>query len=34
MELDGRFTDVKTQRDGKWVYILDHASAPMPGPPA
>jgi len=33
MMLDGRYTDVKTKRDGKWVYILDHASAPLPPPP-
>jgi ketosteroid isomerase-like protein len=34
MEMIGRFTDVKAKRDGKWVYLLDHASAPMPPPPA
>jgi uncharacterized protein (TIGR02246 family) len=33
-ELLGRYTDVKTERDGKWVYILDHSSAPLPPPPA
>jgi uncharacterized protein (TIGR02246 family) len=33
MEMKGRYTDVKTKRDGKWVYILDHASAPFPPPP-
>ena len=33
MTMDGRYTDVKAKRDGKWVYILDHASAPMPPPP-
>jgi uncharacterized protein (TIGR02246 family) len=34
MEMTGRFSDVKTERDGKWVYIMDHASAPLPPPPA
>ena len=33
MILEGRYSDVKAKRDGKWVYILDHASAPMPPPP-
>jgi len=33
MELTGRYTDVKAKRDGKWVYLIDHASAPMPPPP-
>jgi len=33
MILEGRFSDVKAKRDGKWVYILDHASAPLPPPP-
>lgn len=32
--IEGRYTDVKAQRDGKWVYILDHGSAPLPPPPA
>lgn len=31
---EGRYTDVKARRDGKWVYIMDHASAPLPPPPA
>ena len=26
----GRYTDVKAKRDGKWVYVVDHASAVMP----
>jgi uncharacterized protein (TIGR02246 family) len=30
METMGRYTDVKAQRDGKWVYIVDHASIPLP----
>lgn len=32
VEMMFRYTDVKTERDGKWVYVLDHASAPMPPP--
>jgi ketosteroid isomerase-like protein len=32
-EAFGRYTDVKTSRDGKWVYLLDHASVPF-APPA
>jgi ketosteroid isomerase-like protein len=31
-ELLGRYTDVKTQKDGKWVYTLDHSSVPLPPP--
>lgn len=31
--MEGRYTDVKAKRDGKWVYILDHASVPLPPPP-
>lgn len=36
IELTGRYSDVKAKRDGKWVYLVDHASAaPMPfGAPA
>jgi uncharacterized protein (TIGR02246 family) len=30
----GRYTDIKSKKDGKWVYILDHASVPMPPAPA
>lgn len=30
--IEGRFLDVKAERDGKWVYIADHASAPLPPP--
>ena len=33
-EIVGRYTDVKAERDGKWVYLVDHASAPLPPPPA
>jgi len=34
MTMEGRYTDVKAKRNGKWVYILDHASAPLPPPPS
>lgn len=34
MVLSGRYSDVKAKRNGKWVYILDHASVPLPPPPA
>lgn len=34
MEMLGRYSDVKAERDGKWVYIMDHGSMPLPpGPP-
>jgi ketosteroid isomerase-like protein len=33
IEVMGRYTDVKAKRGGKWVFILDHASAPLPAPP-
>ena len=32
--LEGRFSDVKAMRDGQWVYVMDHASVPLPPPPA
>lgn len=32
-KLEGRFTNVSGMRDGKWVWIHDHASAPLPPPP-
>jgi uncharacterized protein (TIGR02246 family) len=32
MEMAGRFSDIKAERDGKWVYVMDHASAPLPPP--
>jgi ketosteroid isomerase-like protein len=31
--MEGRFSDVKMMRDGKWVYVMDHASVPLPPPP-
>ena len=30
MEMTGRYTDIKAKKNGKWVYILDHASVPLP----
>jgi uncharacterized protein (TIGR02246 family) len=33
LELDGRYTDVKKEHNGKWVYAIDHASVPLPPPP-
>lgn len=32
--LKGRFTEVAEKRDGRWVYIVDHASAEPPPPAA
>ena len=33
--VEGRYTDVKMMHDGKWVYVMDHASVPLPpAPPA
>jgi ketosteroid isomerase-like protein len=34
VEIEGRFTDVKALRNGRWVYLVDHASVPMPPPAA
>lgn len=34
MELTGRYTDLKAERDGKWVYTIEHVSVPMPPPPS
>src|SRR5258706_11574757 len=31
--LEGRYSDVAVKKGGKWLYILDHASAPLPPPP-
>lgn len=33
MHLEGRFTEVAKQIDGKWFYLVDHASAPLAPPP-
>jgi uncharacterized protein (TIGR02246 family) len=32
--MEGRFTSVAARKGGKWVYVSDHASVPMPPPPA
>ena len=29
MVLEGRFADAATKIDGKWQYVMDHASMPM-----
>ena len=31
--IEGRYSDVKAQKDGRWVYVMDHASVPLPPPP-
>ncbi len=31
--IEGRYTDVKMMHDGKWVYVMDHASVPLPPAP-
>lgn len=33
-EMRGRFSCVMQRKDGRWVYIMDHASMPMAPPPA
>ena len=30
--IEGRYSDVKAMRGGKWVYLMDHASVPLPPP--
>lgn len=32
-EMTGRFSDVKAERDGKWVYLMDHGSFPVGAAP-
>jgi uncharacterized protein (TIGR02246 family) len=34
MPMKARFTSISEKRDGKWLYIVDHASMPMGPPPA
>ena len=34
VDMSGRASSVYGKRGGKWVYIVDHASMPMPPPPA
>ena len=31
--MEGRYTDLKAQKDGRWVYVMDHASVPVPPQP-
>lgn len=31
--VEGRYTDAKMMHDGKWVYVMDHASVPVPPAP-
>jgi ketosteroid isomerase-like protein len=32
MVVEGRYTDAKAERGGKWVYLWDHASVPVSPP--
>lgn len=32
-KFEGRLTNISGMKDGKWVYIVRHASAPLPPPP-
>jgi VCBS repeat-containing protein len=32
--MKGRFAEVSVEKDGKWVYLVDHASAEPPPAPA
>lgn len=32
--MEGRFTSVAERKGGKWLYVSDHASMPLPPPPA
>lgn len=33
LEMTGRFSDVSRNIDGNWLYVMDHASMPLPPPP-
>lgn len=33
LQIEGRFSDVSKKINGKWQYIVDHASVPLPPPP-
>lgn len=33
VQMEGRFSSVAKKIGGKWLYVVDHASAPMPPPP-
>ena len=30
--MEGRYTSVAVKKNGKWMYVVDHASVPMPPP--
>jgi len=32
--MEGRYTSVAVRKSGKWMYVVDHASLPIPPPPA
>jgi uncharacterized protein (TIGR02246 family) len=32
--MEGRYTSVAVKKNGKWMYVVDHASVPMPPPEA
>lgn len=32
--MEGRYTSVAVRKNGKWMYVVDHASLPLPPPPA
>jgi uncharacterized protein (TIGR02246 family) len=32
-KMEGRFTSVAERKGGKWLYVSDHASMPLPPPP-
>ncbi len=34
MKIEGRYSDTAIKEKGKWLYIVDHASVPLPPPPA
>jgi ketosteroid isomerase-like protein len=34
VQMTGRASSVFEKRGGKWVYVIDHASVPVPPPPA
>jgi uncharacterized protein (TIGR02246 family) len=34
MKMEGRYSDTSIKEKGKWLYIVDHASVPLPPPPA
>lgn len=33
VQMEGRFSDVARNFDGNWLYVMDHASVPLPPPP-